>query len=198
MTTGFSRPSLAPGYSLIECVIGLAFVASASAVVAPMAASVVDAARARQAAGFMAAQFRLARQQAARTGAAEALVFDDSAGAWTFRVCRDGNGNGVRRSELGGIDPCQGGLVRLSTLFPAVTIACDPSVPDPGGVAGSTDPVRFGASNIASFSPLGSGTAGTLYLMSAEGARYAVRVAGVTGRTRVLRFERSTGRWVES
>jgi type II secretory pathway pseudopilin PulG len=197
MKTGMGQP-VAAGYSLIECVLVLAFVASASAVVSPMASSAVDATRARQAAGFMASELRLARQRAARTGTAVALVFDDMGGDWAFRLCRDGNGNGVRRSELGGADACQDAPRSVLALFPDISVACDPSVPDPGGGVGSTDPVRFGASDIASFNPGGSGTAGTVYLMSAEGALYAVRVAGVTGRTRILRYERFSNRWVES
>jgi type II secretory pathway pseudopilin PulG len=185
------------GYSLVECVAALAVLLSVSALAAPLTTSVADTARARQAAGFVASRFRLARQQAALTGAAEAIVFDVEAGRWRIRVCKDGNGNGVRRAEFDGADRCPEGPHDLATLFPGVRIERDPSIPDPSGGLGSTDPVRFGSSDIASFSPVGTGTAGTLYLLSAEGVQYAVRVAGVNGRTRILRYDQTPGRWRE-
>jgi hypothetical protein len=48
---------------------------------------------------------------------------------------------------------------------------------------------------MASFSPAGGATPGTLFLRSAAGAQYAVRVGNMTGRTRVLRFDVGTGQW---
>ena len=58
--------------------------------------------------------------------------------------------------------------------------------------------VRFGASQIASFSPEGSCTAGTLYLRSLRGLQYAVRLGNVTGRTRILRYDAAARRWVDA
>ena len=60
------------------------------------------------------------------------------------------------------------------------------------------DPVRFGRGDILTFSPLGTASSGTLYLRaSRSGEQYAVRVLGVTGRVRVLRFESAAGTWIE-
>ncbi len=185
----------AGGYSLLEGLLVLALLASASAIGAPLAASMVEDERARQAAGFIASRFRLARERAAATGAAEAVVFDPAAGAWTFRVCADGNGNGVRRGELAGPDRCTEDSRELGALFPRVRIARDVSIPDPAGGPASPDPVRFGASDVATFTPYGTATAGTVYLLSAAGVQYAVRVAGVTGRTRVLRYDSRGSQW---
>jgi hypothetical protein len=53
--------------------------------------------------------------------------------------------------------------------------------------------VRFGSADLISFSPLGSCTSGSLFLRSRAGAQYIVRVAGGTGRVRVLMHE--TGGW---
>jgi len=185
------------GYSLIECLLALVLVSAAASVVSPVGAAVVEGIRPRQAAGFLAAQFRLARQQAALTGAARGFVFDWSANRWLLRLCSDGNGNGVRRSELGEADACTAERVDLTELFPGVSIESDPSFPDPGGGPGSMDPVRFGASDVLTFSPAGSATAGTLYLQGARGDQYAVRVAGINGRIRVLFFDRQRSAWFE-
>lgn len=182
---------------MVESIAALAVALVVVSAVSPAAVSAIDEGRVRQAAGFMAGQLRLARQHAAVIGSAEALVFDFSGGRWLFRVCRDGNGNGVRRAELGSPDACRDGVHDLASEFPGVRIERDPAIPDPGGGEGSADPVRFGPSDLASFSPSGSATAGSLYLMSRQKVQYAVRTAGVTGRTRLLRYDRSAGQWLE-
>jgi S-ribosylhomocysteine lyase LuxS involved in autoinducer biosynthesis len=65
---------------------------------------------------------------------------------------------------------------------------------DPGSAG---DPIRAGVSNIMTFSPNGSATGGTLYLRGAKRSQYAVRVLGVTGRTRVFQYHTGTARWTE-
>ena len=136
--------------------------------------------------------------EAVARSAASALVFDRVAGRWRMQRCVDGNGNGVRRADImRGRDVCAAAPVDLGELFSGVAIAVDRSVPDPDGGPGSADPVRFGASDLASFTPAGTATAGTVYLRSAGGAQFAVRVAGVTGRTRILRFDTARRQWVE-
>jgi hypothetical protein len=81
-------------------------------------------------------------------------------------------------------------------MFPGVEIGVDPQLRGPSGEAGSADPVRLGSTDIASFSPLGSCTAGTVFLRSRGGAQYAVRISGIAGRLRVLWYERVAG-WRE-
>ena len=184
--------------SLIDLVLALGIVATLAGMVAPMAASTVDSSRARQAAGFAAAEFRLAKQQAIARTASTGLVFDLLGGRWSFRVCVDKNGNGLRRSELtNGPDLCIEGPFDVAAMFPGVQIAVDGTIPGPYGEPPSPDPVRFGSSDLASFSPAGSCTAGSLYVRSARGAQYAVRIAGVTGRLRVLRYDVPTATWRE-
>jgi type II secretory pathway pseudopilin PulG len=186
------------GATLIDLVIVLLAVGALAALSAPLAASAIDASRARHAAAFMGSRFRLARQQAVALGANVGVVFDQTAGRWSVRVCRDGARNGVRRTDIqSGGDPCFDGPYDVGQMFPTVTIAVDPTLRGPGGEAGSADPVRFGSANIVSFSPLGSCTAGSLFLQSRGGAQYVVRVGGVTGRIRVLWYEPGTHGWRE-
>lgn len=189
-------PTHDAGATLLELALVLALVVMLAAVTTPMAASAIDAGRARQAAAFVAARFRLARQQAASGSASVGLVFDVAGGRSTFRVCVDGNGDGVRRAEIeSGLDPCPEGPYDLDVLFPGVRVAVDASLRGPDGEAGSPDAVRFGRGEIASFSPAGTATAGSLFLRSPNGLQYVVRVAGVTARTRILRYEPSTRGW---
>jgi prepilin-type N-terminal cleavage/methylation domain-containing protein len=186
------------GYSLIELLIVLMAATTFVSVALPLTRTSTDAMRARHAAGFIASRFRLARHQAVAKTATVGVVFDEVNGRWQMRVCTDGNGNGLRRAEIaGGTDWCHEGPHDLETLFPGMRIAVDAALRGPAGEPPSADPVRFGASNIASFSASGSCTAGSLLLRSSQNVQYAVRVAGVTGRTRILRYSPAAGTWDE-
>ena len=190
------RTSSSAGWTTTELIVVMAITAAMAGITAPAIANVKDASRVRHAAGFVASRFRDARQQAVAKERSVAVVFDQTGDGWTFRICADGNGNGVRRAEIdSAVDACPEGPFIFSALFPGVSIASDASIPGPEGSPSSTDPVRFGNSDIASFSPVGSCTAGSLYLQSAQGTQYAIRVSGVMGRTRVLRYDPASGSW---
>ena len=192
------RYASAEGYSLVELLLVLVAATTLISITLPMTAVTTDAERARHAASFVATRFRLARQQAVARTASVGLVFDQLNGRWVVRVCADANGNGLRRSEVNAsIDRCFDGPHDLETMFPGVRVAVDSWLQGPGGEPPSPDPVRFGASNIASFSSSGSCTAGSLFLRSARDVQYAVRIAGITGRTRILRYNPAAGTWDE-
>lgn len=185
------------GFSYIELVIVVAIISTVMTTAVPLTAQAIEAGRARSAAGFLAARLRLARQHAATHARSTGVVFDLTGSGWVIRVCADGNGNGLRRADLSaGTDVCTEGPFSLAQLFPGVDVGVDARLPGPEGEPGSADPVRFGRGNIASFSPEGTGTAGTLYLRAKKGGQYAVRVNNVTGRTRILRYEPGTRKWV--
>jgi len=184
------------GTSLPEIVIALAIVAVLGAMAVPATVTATDAARVRQAASFLAGRFRLARQDAIFRTASTGLVFDQAASGWTFRICTDGNRNGLRRADITrSTDPCPEGPFDISRMFPGVTVASDATIRGPDNEPGSTDAVRFGASKVASFSPGGTCTSGSIFIRSSTGEQFVVRVAGVNGRTRVLRYDRIGGVW---
>jgi type II secretory pathway pseudopilin PulG len=183
------------GATLAELLIVIVLASTLTAVTVPVTGAALDAERVRQAASFVATRVRAARQQAITGSAGAALVFDRVAGRWVFRVCVDGNGNGVRRAELSGPDHCVGEVQDVEMLFPGVRVAIDSTLPGPDGDAPTADPVRFGRSDMASCSPLGSCTAGTVFLRSERGLQWAIRVAGVTGRTRLLRYDNGVRAW---
>jgi glutamate synthase domain-containing protein 3 len=74
-------------------------------------------------------------------------------------------------------------------MFPGVVIGL---ASDDAG-----DPVRIGGSSLLSFTPLSTATSGTIYIRGRDASRFAVRVLGATGRTRVLQFAARAGDWVE-
>jgi type II secretory pathway pseudopilin PulG len=184
------------GASLVELLAALTVIAIATTLAVPATAAALDRANVRHAAAFVATTLRSAREHAVRTHRSTALVFDASGGRWTFRVCVDDNGNGVRHADLSaGSDHCLDGVIDVGRRFPHAAIGVDAALTGPDGSPPGADPVRFGASDMASFSPVGSATPGTVFLQSAGGAQYAVRVGNMTGRTRVLRFDAGAGQW---
>ena len=186
------------GASLIELLVVLTVGATTAGIAIPATTTSIDGMRVRHAAEYLASRLRLARQQAAAQGAEVALVFDLQDGRWTFRVCVDRNANGVLRTDLQrSKDTCIDGPCDLQALFPGTAVASDSSLPDPDGGKGSSDAIRLGRSNMASFSPAGSASAGSVYLRSAHGVQFAVRVTSATGRVRIIRFDTGTRGWRE-
>jgi hypothetical protein len=176
----------------------LAVVATVTGISIPVSRVTVDAGRARQAAAFVASRFRLARIEALNKAANVGVVFDLVNGRWSIRICRDGNRNGLRRADIStAVDPCVDGPHHFSALFPGVEIAVDPTLRGPTGEPPSPDPVRFGTSDMASFSPNGSCTAGSLFLRTPRGQQFVVRMAGVNGRLRVFRYDMGARLWRE-
>ena len=184
------------GATLVDLVLALAITALLGGLSAPLVGRAVGAARIRQAAAVVASRFRLARSHATATTGMVAVVFDQIGTHWVFSVCEDRNGNGIRRAEIqAGTDVCRDGPYDLASLFPGVSVAADASVRGPDGEAGSADAVRFGVSDVASFSPSGTCSAGSLWLRGAGGAQYVIRVAGITGRVRILRYDAASAQW---
>ena len=187
------------GLSLAETIVALGITLVVTTFAVPVAASVVDASRVRQAATFTAVRLRFARQQAVARSASTGLVFDQIGSRWKVSICVDGNGNGLRRVDIrSGADACPEGPLDPADMFPGVQIAVDETIPGPDGDPPGADPVRFGSSNLASFSPTGTCTGGSLFLRSAKGVQYAVRIAGITGRLRILRYDAVARTWRET
>jgi hypothetical protein len=133
-----------------------------------------------------------------RTGVYTAIRFerlDD--GRVFYSVYSDGNGNGVRSSDItAGLDRRVAGPYPLSGGAPGVRVGINPGVPNLPPESGllEGDPVRFGSSDILSFSPIGTATPGTFYL-AGDSAQAAVRVSGGSARVRLMLWR--GGRWRE-
>jgi hypothetical protein len=55
--------------------------------------------------------------------------------------------------------------------------------------------VRFGVSDIVTFTPQGTASSGTLYVSDGRDTVFAVVLYGRTGRIRTWRFDRGAWRW---
>lgn len=184
------------GLGLADLVVALAVVVLLGSLSVPATARAVEAGRVRHAAGFVAAMLRAARQRAAADSRAAGVVFEDTARGWTLRLCVDENGDGLSRRDVAdGTDVCPEDSVLLADRFAEVWIAVDPLLRDPAGQPGSSDPVRFGSTDVASFSPAGDATPGSVFIRSRAGTQFCVRVGGITGRTRILRYDAGARVW---
>ena len=189
----------ARGMSLIELLFVLSITATLAAVAIPVSTSTMDEFRARSAARHVAQQIARLRLDAVKRSSSVGLRFVADGTDYRYTAYVDGNANGIRSADIAdGADAPLGGPEMLAWNFPGVQFGIAPGVPDVDGHAvASPDGVRIGSARILSLNPLGSATPGTLYLSSARGAQYAVRVLGATGRTRVLKFDRMSNRWIE-
>jgi hypothetical protein len=186
------------GYSLLEIVFVAGMSVTLTAVSVPQMLSGLDDYRAAGAAHYISTRFQRARMEAVMRSAAVALQFTAAGTSYAYAEYVDGNGNGVLTREIrSGIDPLVRAKERLADQFTGVDFGALPGLPpiDAGATPPGSDPIRLGSGNSASFSPLGSATAGTVYILGRGGAQYAVRIFGETGKTRLLKFDRGTSRW---
>ncbi|HEX4823228.1 MAG TPA: hypothetical protein VFV19_02840 [Candidatus Polarisedimenticolaceae bacterium] len=190
------------GTSLVEMLAVLAIAAIALAVTLPAAAQLRDAGRAAAGARAMATLFSSQRWKSTTSGTTTGFQFRKQGADWTWREVRDGNGNGLRTAEITrGVDAVVSGDQSLSARVDHVTLGFPPggsfpeAPPGTGRVQTGDDPVRFGVSDLVSFSPLGASSSGTLYVTDGHEGLYAVVLFGPTTRLRVWRWNPRERRW---
>jgi Tfp pilus assembly protein FimT len=168
--------------SLIEVLAALACLAVVAAMSVPGITAALDRSRAHAAARHLNMRMALARSRAAARGTTVALRLQGVGASTTVGMYADGNGNGVRTLDIArGIDAVVAAPVTFSDLFPGVTLVLTDDAPE-----------------LMSFTPLGTATSGTVEVRSSGGARFGVRVLGMTGRSRVARFDAARGEWVDA
>jgi prepilin-type N-terminal cleavage/methylation domain-containing protein len=186
------------GFSLVEALVAVAIVLVMAATAFPVFRARFAEAHLVGAGQQFKSQFRLAHSAAVRSGVYTAIRFErhDDGTVW-YAVYRDGDGDGVRSADIaGGDDPLVSGPFPLTGGAPGVSVAINPGIPalppERGFLSG--DPVRFGVSDILSFSPLGTATPGTFYL-AGDAGQAAVRVTGGSARVRLMIWR--SGKWRE-
>jgi len=189
---------VAAGYSLVELIFVAGLVVTLSAVAVPQTLAALDDSRTVGAARYIAGRLQRARMEAVMRSSDVGVRFTQAAdGRYAFAVYVDGNNNGVRSTEIrSGIDRPLMPPEKLSDTFTNVDFGALPSLPpaDAGGTPPGADPIRLGASSIATFTANGTSSTGSLYIRG-QRAQYVVRLFGDTAKTRVMKFEASTGKW---
>jgi hypothetical protein len=185
------------GRSLLEVLLVLATSFTMGALAIAQTSSAIDEMRTAVAARYVAGRIGSTRIDAVRRSSAVALRFEAVGDDYMYAPYEDGNGNGVRTAEiLAGIDRPLGPYERLSDKFPGVHFELTPGVPDADGQAATgSDGVRIGSARLLTMGVDGTATSGTLYVRGRKGL-YAVRVLGVTGRTRMLQYSAGDRTWL--
>ena len=141
---------------------------------------------------------RLTRSRAVASGHNVGVKFI-AGREWTYAIYEDGDGDGVRNDDIDRrIDRRIFGPEVVMPSFHIATIGLlRTTVKDPDGdpLKPDASPVQFGRSTICSFSPTGSGTPGTVYLIDNGGQLWAARVHGAGGRVLVLRYDDGKKKW---
>jgi len=190
------------GFTMAEMVVSLAVLTMLLMISIPTLTRIVGGVRLDLAAAEMAGVLRGARSLAIRLDREVAVKFFPRAdGGATWAVYRDGNGNGVLNRDItAGVDPLVAPPRALEELgkqmrfgFPPGKRVRDPG--SPGQLLATDDPIRFNQSNLASFGPLGTGTAGSLYLTDGQSRLMAVRVFGRTGKVKVIAYDFEAEIW---
>ncbi|MCA1562778.1 MAG: hypothetical protein LC753_14530 [Acidobacteria bacterium] len=187
----------ARGSTFLEVLFAAAVMTTLAALAVPLTTDVSDDLRTTMAARYVAGRIATLRAEAVTRSTAVALRFELTSGDYTFAPFADGNGNGIRTADIGvGTDVPLGPPEQLQHNFRGVRFGLRSGTPDLDGAssAADSDGVRIGTARILTMSPDGTATSGTLYIRGTR-RQYAVRVLGVTGRTRVFRFESGMGQW---
>ncbi len=183
---------------MVEILFALVLATTVVSVAIPSTRDAVDEIRTATAARYLAGRLAEARVSAVARSACVGLRFEPYRSDYRYGAYTDGNGNGVRAQDIAlGLDVPASGKELLKDKFPDVTFGLMNGYPDADGVGGTGgDGVRIGKARIATMSPDGTATAGTLYLHGRR-SQYAVRILGTTGRMRVLQYKPASRTWVE-
>ena len=186
------------GYSLIEILTVVAIIGIIALCAVPAFANFRRRMSVIAAAEQLRGILRLTRSRAIATGHHAGVKFI-AGREWQYAIYDDLDGDGVRNDDItSGVDRRVAGPAVVMPSFHIATIGLlDVTVKDPDGDALKPDasPVQFGRSTICSFSPIGSGTPGTVYLIDRGGQLWAARCSGNGGRVRVLRYDAGAKKW---
>ncbi len=191
------------GFQLVEMLVCLAVFGLLVTLAAAPLVRLSAATRVRAAAGEMAGVLRTAKSYAIAHGANTGVKFrtlPDHSVLWT--LYRDGDGDGVLSADIAsGVDAAVSPEQRLAEFgnsvrfgFPPGAAPRDPSNPRQR-MDRLDDPLRFNRSDIASFDPLGGATPGSAYLTDGQTQLAAVRVLAMTGKVRVIVYDRRSETW---
>jgi Tfp pilus assembly protein FimT len=194
----FKRQS---GTTLIELIVVIVFIGIIAMCTMPAFANYRRQASVIAAANEMRGLLRSVRSRAIAHGHNAGVKFVKSGNNWTYSLYDDGNGNGIANADITkNIDRRYFGPAVVMPSFRTASISLVPvTIRDPDGdkLLPTDNALQFGVSTICSFSELGSGTPGTVYISDGIRNLYAVRVYGASGKVRMLRYDAGKQKWEE-
>ena len=182
---------------VVLLILGLVFALSLPAL-SDLLAEEGLATAAREVSGIL----NMARSRAVFQGVDVGVKWISSGGDLVLSVYQDGNGNGVTTADIRtGVDRLVGGPYWLRGKYPGISFSFVPGFDglDPGGapIGSVTDPLRFGRSDICSFSPIGKASPGTVYLSNKKRRQAAVRVTPANAKIQSFTRHGKSLKWIK-
>ena len=144
------------------------------------------------------------RWRAISEGSYAGAIMTETNNTYEASIFLDGNNNGIRNADvLSGVDRRLRGPVQLRRALGDVNLGfLDTPVPQipprRGFIPDVDDPIKFGRSDIISFSPQGDSSSGTIYLAChSQNEMYALVLFGATSRLTLWRLRRNQWQTVE-
>ncbi len=192
--------SHAAGFSVPDLLVAMMLGAFLLVMLSPSAVSLKESVAIRNAVHETTVAFFHARAYAISRGRNVGLKFRRNGDRWEWALYGDGNGNGVRTSDIArGVDRALGVYFPWSRNDVRPAIMTGTRVPDPSTpgryLDRIDDPIRFNNSDICSFSPIGDSTPGSIYLWDARNRMAVVRVFGASAKVRTLYYRRGERGW---
>ena len=190
------------GFSALESLVAVALLGFALSISVPALSALRENGRTAAGARVLATELNRMRWESVARKRGTGLFFERGPRGWGWRVVEDGNGNGLRTSEVRrGVDPTVSGPHHLQDQVEDVRLGFPPGGPFPripprtGNIVDTDDPVQFGRSDIVAFSPLGRSSSGTVYVTDGRRGLFAIVLFGPTTRARVWRYDSVGGKW---
>jgi Tfp pilus assembly major pilin PilA len=185
-------------FSVIEVMFSVGVAATVGAVAVPSVAATLDDVRAAGAVRHVAAELSRLKVGAIKQSRELAVRFTPAGSTYEFTIYADGNRNGIRTRDMqSGVDRMLTAARRIGDDFAGVDFGTLPGLPpvDASSAPPGADPIHLGSTDMVVFTPLGTATAGSLYIKGRRGAQYVVRVFGETGKIRILKYDARSQTW---
>lgn len=191
------RGTSLPELLVVLLILGLIFTLSAPAL-SDLLAEEGLATAAREVSAILTA----ARARAVFQGAEVGVKWISKGGDLVLSVYQDGNGNGVTTADIKkGVDRLVAGPYWFRGKYPGISFSFVPGFNDldPGGapIGNLADPLRFGRSDICSFSPLGKASPGSVYLSNQKRRQAAVRVTPTDAKIQIFTWHGKSLKWIK-
>jgi type II secretory pathway pseudopilin PulG len=190
------------GTSLPELVVVLAILGLVFSLSLPPLTEILAEEGLQAAAREVSAILTAARGRAVFQGVDVGVKWTSGGGDLVLSVYQDGNGDGVTTADIKkGIDRLVAGPYWMHGKYPGITFSFVPGFngldPDGAPIGSLTDPLRFGRSDICTFSPIGKASPGSVYLSNRKRRQAAVRVTPTNAKIQIFTWHGKSLKWIK-